>query len=165
MENGNQQYALEHFASVWARVGGSPPESASPGLSPSEPLAVLIGAEAERIAHCTALAGRIGGSMGQSLARIAREKRARLHRLELELFLCSGMFRRQMPQPPRTGKGILTELQAAYRAEQALQRQYQFAQAAAPEPSLRQLYAACETAELRYAEILRCIIGRMLGIL
>lgn len=165
MENGNQQYALEHFASVWARVGETAAESGLPGLSPSEPLSVLIAAEAERIAQYTALAGRIGGSMGQSLARIANEKREHLHRLELELFLCSGTLRRQKLQPYRTKQGVLTELQAAYTAEQALQRQYQFACTAATEPALRKLYAAFLKAELRYTEVLRCIVGRMLGIL
>ena len=165
MENGNQQYALEHFATVWGRVEDTTVEPDLPGLSPSETLSVLITAEAERIAQYTALAGRIGGSMGQSLLRMAKEKRGHLRRLELELFLCSGMLKQQKLQPCQTKRGVLTQLRAAYTAEQELQRQYQFAQAAALEPALRALYAVYAKAETQYTEILRCIIGRLLGIL
>lgn len=165
MENGNPHYALEHFASVWARVGEPVSEPGLPGLSPSEMLPALIAAEAARIAQYTALAGRIGGSMGQRLAHMAKEKRAHLQRLELELFLCSGKLQRQKLPPCQTKQGVLTQLQAAYTAEQELQRQYQLAQAAALEPSLRTQYAAYAKAGTQYAEILRCIIGRLLGIL
>ena len=164
MENGNQQYALAHFASVWERVGTTAEPSGLPGPSPTEPLTALIAAEAESVAHCAALAGRIGGSMGQCLAWIAKEKREHLCRLELELFLCSGMFCRQK-LPPCRKQGVLTALRDAYTAEQALLRQYQAAQSAAQEPTLRKLYAVRVKAQLRYLETLRCLIRRMLGIL
>ncbi|MGI6013198.1 MAG: ferritin family protein [Oscillospiraceae bacterium] len=162
MENGKEQYGLDHFETVWARVNGTEEKTeVSPIQHPEEVLSFMIEAERESIAVYTALAGRIGGSTGQVLTRIANEEREHLRRLELELFLCSGKVKHHLVSTHRI-KGILTELRTAYAAEQESSQRYQLACAAALQPELRKLYAELAEAEAQHAMILRRIIGRMM---
>lgn len=164
MENGNEQYSLDHFETVWARVSGTE-EVETEALAPIQPaeevLSSMIEGEVESIAAYTALIKRVGGSTGQTLIRIANQEREHLRRLELELFLCSGMVKHHTASARRQ-KGILTDLRATYVAEQEASRQYQLAYAAALQPELRKLYGELAKEEARHAEILRCIIGRMM---
>lgn len=165
MENGNEQYSLDHFETVWARVSGVE-ETTTETLMPIQPaeevLSSMIEGEVESIAAYTSLIKRVGGNTGQTLMRIKNQEREHLRRLELELFLCSGTVKHYTASARRQ-KGILTDLRTTYVAEQEASRQYQLACSAALQPELRKLYSELAKEEAQHAEILRCIIGKMMA--
>lgn len=163
MERENEQYGLDQFETVWARVCDTETETESlPPMQPAEAvLAAMIEAEVESIAAYTTLLRRVGGNTGQILTKIANQEREHLRRLELELFLCSGDIK-HYTAPARQSGGILTDLRGAYVAEQQASQRYQLAYATALQPELRTLYGTLAKEEAQHAETLRCIIGKMM---
>lgn len=150
---------LENFDGVWARVTGSSPETC-PARDERETLRDFIGDETRDAAFYTALAKKSRWA-SRTLESMSADERRHARSLQIEYYLMTGESFIPPPSCPLV-ESVPEALRSAHKGELSGAEAYAAAADVTASPSLRELYLSNAADERRHAEMVKCLISRLI---